>query len=226
MLWLDLGSQPLLPADSRISSDHHRQFIEYRRSDYLGDPEVPLDRAVVAMATEQLGRDVGEHVCLLAMPRMWGGCFNPVAFYFGFNGQGEIDFVVAQINNTPWNERHAYVLDAADQSTTSTEASLTFAFTKDFHVSPFFPMTLDYVWRFRITADAVGVAMRLEQDGEAQFDARMFLQRGDLNAKALRSMALSFPFQSIATLLAIYWQALKLRVKGARFYDHPETLSS
>ena len=226
MLWLDLGSNPLLPADSRISSDKHRQLIEYRRSDYLGDPALPLNEAVISIASEQLGREVGKDICLLAMPRMWGGCFNPVAFYFGFDANGRVDFVVAQINNTPWNERHEYVLDASDQDTSSTDASLTFAFDKNFHVSPFFPMTLNYVWRFRIESDSIGIAMRLQQDGEPQFDARMFLQRGELNAKALRSMALRFPFQSAATLAGIYWQALILRLKGARFYDHPETLRS
>ncbi|GJM11089.1 MAG: hypothetical protein DHS20C11_33650 [Lysobacteraceae bacterium] len=226
MLWLDLGAKPLLPVDSRISSDKHRQLIEYRRSDYLGDPKIPLNQAVISLASNRLNREVGQSVCLLAMPRMWGGCFNPVAFYFGFDADGKVDFVVAQINNTPWNERHEYVLDAADQNTSGTEASLKFAFDKSFHVSPFFPMTLNYIWRFRIASDSIGVAMRLQQDGEPQFDARMFLQRGELNAGALRSMALGFPFQSLATITGIYWQALVLRLKGARFYDHPETLRS
>src|SRR5829696_1463601 len=36
--------------------------------------------------------------------------FNPVAFYYGYGGGGELRWIVAHVTNTPWGEKHAYVL--------------------------------------------------------------------------------------------------------------------
>ena len=54
--------------------------------------------------------------------------------------------IVAEITNTPWKERHAYVLpvDAAERH----GRALHWRFAKQFHVSPFMPMQRRYAWRF------------------------------------------------------------------------------
>ena len=49
---------------------------------------------------------------LLTHLRTFGHCFNPVSFYYCFTPQEQLDAVVAEVTNTPWGERHAYVLDA------------------------------------------------------------------------------------------------------------------
>ena len=49
---------------------------------------------------------------LLTNLRTLGHCFNPVSFYYCFDDAENLEAVVAEVTNTPWGERHAYVLDA------------------------------------------------------------------------------------------------------------------
>jgi DUF1365 family protein len=39
-----------------------------------------------------------------------------VSFYYCFNASGqEVETVVAEVSNTPWNEMHCYVLDGRNE---------------------------------------------------------------------------------------------------------------
>jgi DUF1365 family protein len=46
--------------------------------------------------------------------------------------------VLAEVRNTPWNERHYYAVDGQQAR----------PLEKAFHVSPFNPMDMVYHWRF------------------------------------------------------------------------------
>ena len=74
---------------------------------------------------------------------------NPVSFYYGFDEDGRtLRWILAEITNTPWGERHCYVLPRSHNE--GTAAKLRFRFGKDFHVSPFLPMDMSYDWRFTL----------------------------------------------------------------------------
>ena len=78
----------------------------FRRKDYLGDPGVPLDRAVRELVEQRTGRRPDGPIRLLTHLRYFGHCFNPVSFYYCFDAEGPaVRAIVAEINNTPWNER-------------------------------------------------------------------------------------------------------------------------
>jgi len=48
---------------------------------------------------------------ILTHLRYFGYVFNPVSFYFCYDGAvGHVETIVAEITNTPWGERHCYVL--------------------------------------------------------------------------------------------------------------------
>ena len=68
---------------------------------------------------------------------------NPVSFYYCFDVETNrrVETVVAEVNNTPWGERHCYVLDP-DQFDDERRT-----LSKEFHVSPFLPMDMEYRWR-------------------------------------------------------------------------------
>ena len=83
----------------------------FRRADYIGDPERPLaECARDAVEAADRRRPAGP-VRMLANLRYLGHVFNPVSFYYCFDAAGEqVEAVVADVNNIPWGERHAYVL--------------------------------------------------------------------------------------------------------------------
>ena len=112
-------------------------------------------------------------VRLLTHPRHFGYGFNPVNFYYCFDATDQAPRVaiVAEINNTPWGERHCYVLPQS--ANRGTPDRLQFEFDKDFHVSPFMPMDMEYDWRFTRPDDALAVHMENRRDGRKVFDATL-----------------------------------------------------
>jgi DUF1365 family protein len=203
MLYLDLGELPGLGLRS------------FRRSDYLGDPSRDLAGEVRDRVETALGFRPAGPVRLLTHVRSLGYVFNPVSFYYCFDEGGErLRAVVAEITNTPWGERHAYVLPAGPDGVLST-------FDKAFHVSPFYPMEQAYDWRLPVPGQLLEVEMVNLEKGAEVFRARLSLRREAFSAGALRRAALLQPLMAWKVHAAIYWQALRLWVKGVPFHVHP-----
>ena len=112
MLHLDLDELPQLFDRYRYASARGRAPVEFRRSDHLGDPRRPLADVIRELVEARCGvRPLGP-VRLLTNLRYLGHCFNPVSFYYCYEepGSERVAAIVAEVTNTPWGERHAYVL--------------------------------------------------------------------------------------------------------------------
>jgi uncharacterized protein len=213
MAYLDLAELDEVFRGRWLWSTRRPALAWMRRADYLGDPALPLDEAV----RERVARETGERprgpVRLLTHLRMLGTCFNPVSFYYCFDERDErVETIVAEITNTPWNERHAYVLQGEP---------LRFRFAKTFHVSPFMPMGIDYDWRFSAPGERLAVHMQNHRDGRRIFDATLALRRREIGAASLAAALARFPATGLQVLGAIYWQALRLALLKTPFYGHP-----
>ncbi len=95
-----------------------------------------------------------------------------------------------------------------------------FAVAKAFHVSPFLPKEMEYRMRFHIDQSRVHVQMENWRAGHRVFQAHLDLYRQELNGAALRRHLLAFPWMSLRTVAAIYWQALRLLFKRIPLHDH------
>ncbi len=192
-----------------------------QRRDLLGDPAVPLADAVRARAREVLGEAPPGPVRVLTLPRQFGYGFNPVSFYYLFESDGvTLGAVIAEITNTPWGERHSYVLGRATAHDEGAGLA-TWRFPKSFHVSPFFDLDHDYVWRFGVPGEQLVVAMENHNRGARVFDAGLVLERRPLSGRNLASFLLRHPAAAIAVQVAIHWQALRLWLKRTPFFTHP-----
>ncbi len=220
MMYLDLGELDEVFGGRLLWSHRRPAPARFKRRHYLGDPFVPLEDSVRRLVREKTGDVPSGPICALAHLQYFGYCFNPVSFYFCFDPEGrEVETVVAEINNTPWNERFAYVLcgrDSAGQNGTQC-----FRFRKQFHVSPFLDMNLDYAWSFTRPASTLTIHMENLEEGERVFDATMTLRRREISTWNLNAALARYPFVTLKTISAIYWQAFRLRLKGMPFYTHP-----
>lgn len=222
-LLIDLDELDEVFAGRWLWSVNRRNLAEFRRSDYLGDPERPLADAVRDHAAPTLGYRPEGPVRLLTHLRFGGHVFNPVSFYYCYQADGSaLDCIVAEITNTPWKERHAYVLPT---TTAEREGSwLRWKFDKCFHVSPFMAMDCRYDWRFNAPGDDLRVHMQVLQDGVRQFDATQVMQRRPLDGPGLARVLGRYPLMTLQVVGAIHWQALRLWLKRNPVHDHPSPI--
>lgn len=224
MLYLDLAEIDQVFAGRWLWSNDQCNLAEFRRSDYLGDASIPLDEAVRRRVADVIGRIPEGPIRLLTHLRYFGHSFNPVSFYYCFEADGvTLDVIVAEITNTPWKERHAYVLPVATAERRADAFSWQFA--KAFHVSPFIGMDRDYAWRFSTPAERLLIHMNvLDRTAGAQreFDATLTLERQPLSTINLARVLLRFPLMTTRIVGAIHWQALRLWLKRNPVHDHPD----
>ena len=220
MVYLDLAELDRVFEGRWFWSARRRAVAWLRRADHMGDPSRPLDECVRTLVEERTGRRPEGPVRLLTHLRYFGHCFNPVSFYYCYDVTGKtLETIVAEVANTPWGEQHCYVL--ARDSARVRGPTQQFELDKEFHVSPFLPMETRYRWRFTEPRERLAVHLRNEEQGRHAFDATLKLERREINGSALAGALLRFPVMTLKVVTLIYWQALKLKLKGAHFYTHP-----
>lgn len=221
LMYLDLAELPTLFQGCWLWSADRVNLAYFRRRDHLGNPKVPLDRAVRDLVADKTGVRPAGPIRLLAHLRYFGYCFNPASFYYCYDESGaQVDAIVVQIHNTPWGEEHCYVLDEAHNEY-SAPGFKRFQFAKAFHVSPFMPMDIWYDWRFKEPGETLSAHFMNYREGQKIFDATLTLARRELTPGNLTRVLMSYPPMTLKVITMIHWQALRLWLKGATFYVHP-----
>ncbi|MGZ4165838.1 MAG: DUF1365 domain-containing protein [Solirubrobacteraceae bacterium] len=193
--------------------------VRFRRRDYLGPASVPLDTAVRDRVAELAGQRPEGPIRLLTQLRSFGLCFNPVSFYYCFDPLGEeLECVLAEVTNTPWGERHSYLL--SDRAPGS--AVLRGRFDKELHVSPF--MGMDHVYDAGATPPGATLSVHIEsrRGGERAFDATLLMRRRPFSRVSVAWMTARYPMATVRVLALIYGHAVGLKLAGARVHPHPQ----
>jgi DUF1365 family protein len=217
MVLLDLAELDQVFRGRWLWGVERRRLASFRRADHMGDPRLPLAQCVRDLVERESGHRPQGAVRLLTHLRYFGYCFNPVSFYYCFDAADrEVVAVVAEVNNTPWGERHCYVLNNRGDDRSD----------KRMHVSPFMPMDLQYEWALSAPAARLAVQMRCSREGVELFDAALTLRRRPLAGRSMAWTLLRFPWMTARVILAIHWQALLLWLKRVPYHAHPALRSA
>jgi len=227
MLYLDLAELPQVFRGRWLWSARGSALARFRRADHFGDPAVPLDECVRDLVAQETGARPSGPIRLLTHLRYFGYVFNPVSFYYCFDeNDTRLETIVAEVNNTPWGERHCYVLP--QRMNAGQNGHGRYRPAKLMHVSPFMPMDVDYDWRFgapgRSRGSPLTVHMENARGGRKIFDATLVLERREISAGSLARALALYPLMTLKVIVAIHWQALKLWAKGAPVHAHPSKL--
>lgn len=217
-MYIDLDEIDEFTSVSSIISKEKLNLITYRRTDYHRPEILNLKDAVYATVKEKSGLILSGPVRMLTHLRYFGYCMNPVTFYYCFDQEGQnLMAVMAEIENTPWGERYQYIHPINNEHN--------YEFSKTFHVSPFFPMDMNYQWKLSDPKEMLTISMNSFQNGNRQFNASLSLKSLELNPASLNKTIFKFPFMTFKVICGIYLQAARLWLKKVPFYSHPNSSS-
>ena len=210
MLLVDIDELDAVCAQSRAVSLERFNWIAFLRQDYLPSHRILRDE-VRHQIKEKTGDAFDGQIYLLAMWRMPGVLMNPIAIFYCQDKEGELSHLVVEVHNTPWGERHVYVLTPPFEDPVP----------KAFHVSPFLPMALTYRFEAPEPSDVAALTIRVSSNEAQVFTSGFHFVRGDFGASEFRRFIVNFPWATLSVMRRIYWQAFLLWIKRVPFFRHP-----
>jgi uncharacterized protein len=223
LVYLDAAELPELVRSGLVSA---RRFglASFRRTDHLGDPLQPIDDYVRDIVQRESGTRPSGPVRVLTQLSCLGYYFGPLSLFHCFARDGvSAQAIVAVVQNTPWLERHTYVL--WDGNREFSQGDGVYRHAKTFHVSPFMNMNIDYRWRIKQPGETYRVGIENLVDNEPMFRAGLFLRRMPWTRENRNRLLLRQPLAPFRITAAIYWQAFQLWRKKCPFYSHPKHVS-
>lgn len=205
----------LLPLHQRtvFKSLDRFSFLSVNSKDYLEGKDGDLYENAKVFIKDNLGF-VPDKIWLQTLPRIFGYSFNPINFWFCYS-ETCIDGVLCEVNNT-FGDRHFYYVKIKDG-----QEQAVHTLPKHFHVSPFFPIAGVYSFEFATTGRLSDIKIKLADLGKLKIDTRLFLNLDLLSKKSQWSLLKTYKWLTLAVIVQIHWQALKLWLRGATFYKRP-----
>lgn len=222
---LDIDSVPELSKRLKLFSHNRFNLFSFYDADHL-DKKASIDstsgvlRGWVELGLQKHGIDLqGGQIRLFCYPRILGFVFNPLSVWYCKNHEGQLVAILCEVRNT-FGERHCYLLREPDGG--AFDLSKAHHHPKQFHVSPFLPISGDYEFRFSEPAKQLDISIVWLQENERSMVATQRMTQIPINDTTLLKTFFLLPLMTLKVVAAIHWQALKIWLRGARFYKKPK----
>ncbi|MCO4821619.1 MAG: DUF1365 domain-containing protein [Flavobacteriaceae bacterium] len=205
---------------SKLWSLNRFNLVSIRNQDYIDSNTKSILSKAESFVEKNTHKKFNGKIFLFTHPRYLGFGFNSVNFYFCYENE-QLSYILSEINNTPWKQKHIYFHDFKDQQIHKINQTYECHFVKEFHISPFVDMEIDYIWRFKITDEKINVFMQLNKNDSVLMNVGLTTQLTSMHSKNLWKWSAKKPFQALKMFTGIYWQAFKLWSKKVPFFNHP-----
>lgn len=210
----------LLCSQNPFWSHNKKNVASFNDDDYL-----PAFKGSMRERVEQLLKDKNHSfdsnngdIFILTNWRYFGFLINPITCFYCYNSNQELEYLILEVTNTPWNERINYVLPCDPKNKFQR-----LSFEKEMHVSPFYEMNMTY--QLNNYKDDNQISLHLEniQKNQKVFEATLNLKSNVISTSSLSKVLAKHPFMTLKVAVGIYWQALKLWLKGVKYISPPNT---
>ncbi len=219
----DLDELPRL--DRRLPLFGYNRFrpVSLHDRDYLDAETGTIRDKLLRLLAPQIGNRAVNRIVAVTSPRYFNYVFNPVSFYYCFDGDDHLVGAVAEVNNT-FGEKHVYILPTDKTNPTAFPAR--FQSSKQFHVSPFNTMGGTYHFHLADIRHELDVRIALHREGREIMQARLWGHPIPLTPFRHLRTVLTHPLVPHLTVPRIYWEAFKLRFRRKlTYHDKPVPLS-
>ncbi len=210
--WLiDLRELNKLAGNSPFINNKRAALYRFKENQYLRDfPGNLIDK--VRQKLINLGADINgvEEFYLLGQVSNLGLYFSPLNLYLCYTDKN-CTYILAEVSNTPWNERYYYLLDMSKDQIIS---------EKNFHVSPFFGMKQKYYWQFNINERHITFKIDSYEDTKLVFSAGYSGSLYNLKDKSTKYKILRTPANVYKIISGIYFEALFIWLKKIPFVPY------
>lgn len=222
MLYLDLDELDEIFEKKWFWSVNRFNLASFYRKDHLCAEELDLKTAVCNFLFSETGYKVTGPIRLLTHLRYFGYCFNPISLYYIFNeADTELEAIIAEVNNTPWGDRHCYTFV---QHENQDQASGHYYIKKKMmHVSPLMDMNFMHHFDFTKPSESLKIMVRNLKGNEEHFNAKLHLNKRSITTFSLTLALITYPLMTFKVIFLIYLQAALLWLKGAPFNSHPNS---
>lgn len=216
-MWLiDIDRFEDLAGNSRILNTNKTALYRFKPEKYLRDEgNYPISDKLKKKLTE-LGAtiDSGDKFYLLGQLSNLGLYFSPLNLYLVVNDIKQCKYILAEVSNTPWNERYYYLLDKSQKQIIS---------TKKFHVSPFFGMNQEYHWSFDFTEEKLAFKIDTYENERKVFSAGFSGKLINAKENNFYKRVFRSPLNVYKIIAGIYFEAFRLWfIKKIPFIPHPK----
>ncbi|GGA68527.1 DUF1365 domain-containing protein [Neiella marina] len=212
---IDLDELPQLDQQLRWFSFNRFNWAQFRRSDYFPNkPTLTAKQAAIETLFELTGYRCDGRIEMIGQLRYLGLYFSPINCFYCYDSDGELQYLLAEVSNTPWLEKHYYAVNCRR----AFEAPETM--NKAFHVSPFMDLDMDYHWRIKPPAKRLHLHIENHDREGKIFDATLAMIQQPLNSRNLFRELIKTPIMTVSVVTKIYWQALKIWLKGVPYIPH------
>lgn len=195
--------------------------LRFFEKDYLAGEPNSLRQRITNKVHLLNGHNDIDRVLMLVQVRCFGIYFSPANFYFCYDNSGKCTQMLAEVSNTPWNERHYYLVDLSTKEEMVNK--------KAFQVSPFMDLDMSYFWHVKPPCNENNKLVinienkRIDFEGnitEKVFDASLVMNKQPLTKTNLSKVWCQLPIMTIKVVFSIYWQALRIFMKRIPFLGY------
>jgi DUF1365 family protein len=211
MLAVDIDRLAELEASSALFRHNRFGVFALHDRDHGNRDSGPLRPYVeAALKAQNLGA-YASRIVFMTIPRLFGYAFSPISFFFCYNEAGEMGAVLHQVKNT-FGDQIGYLMPTGSAAT----------HPKEMHVSPFFDMAGGYRFALTEPEQKFAISIIYGTGEKPRLTATMTLRRIPWNRRSRLKILVTSALIPLAVVVAIHWHALKLWLKGAKFYPVPK----